>query len=318
VTMPAIRYLSGRLLGGLGTLVGGSIVAFVIVHLLPGDPAEVIAGKNASPARVEAIRRSFGLTDSLPEQLVEWWQRLLHLDLGVSTVSNIPVTQLLAERLPATFFLIAASTIIGLMFTVVFSLGGVRRGSAWDRAALGWSVFGLAVPVFWLGILLIIVFAVKLNLLPAGGYVSPWSSPLESLRFLLLPAVTFGVYLSAIFTQFLRRSLVDVMDEEFIRTARSKGLSELNVILHHAAKPALIPLVTVVGIAVPTSLGFAMVVESVFNYPGFGLLFVNAITGRDYFLVQAGIVVIIAAVVVSNILVDISYLLLNPRSREDA
>jgi peptide/nickel transport system permease protein len=313
-----IRYIGLRIVGGLATLAAGSVVAFIIFHLLPGNPAEVLAGARASPARVVEIKREFGLNKGLFAQLIDWWDRLLHFNLGVSTTSNVSVAHLLAQRLPVTLVLIGASTVVGLLFTLAFSLGGLQRGSLWDRAALGWSVFGLAVPVFWLGILLVLVFSVTLGWLPAAGYTSISQSPVQALRFLALPALSFGVYLSAIFTQFLRRSLVDVVDEDFIRTARSKGLSEWSVIVHHAAKPALIPFVTVLGIAVSTSLGFAMVVETVFAYPGFGLLFVQSITGRDYYVVQAGIMVIVAAVVVANILVDVLYLVLDPRIRYDS
>jgi peptide/nickel transport system permease protein len=176
-------------------------------------------------------------------------------------------------------------------------------------------VFGLSVPTFWLGILLVLLFAVHLAWLPAAGYVSIFQSPLTGLRFLTLPALAYGIYMSAIFTQFLRRSFMDVMDEDFVRTARSKGLGQTSVLVHHAAKPALIPFVTVLGIAVATSLGFVMVVEQVFAYPGFGELFVNAITSRDYYVVQAGVMVIVAAVVVASIIVDLVYLLLDPRIR---
>ena len=310
-----LRYLGFRLFGGLGTLVGGSIVAFVLFRLLPGDPAAVIAGTHASPERVARIRHEFGLDKSLPAQLLDWWNRLLHLDLGVSTASNVPVTHLLAQRLPVTLVLIGASTIVALALTFLLSVGGLKQGSFWDGLAVGWSVLGLAIPTFWLGILLVLLFAVHLGWLPAAGYVSVFKSPLESLRFLALPAISYGIYLSAIFTQFLHRSFVDVADEDFVLTARAKGLRERSVIVHHAAKPALIPFVTVVGIAVSTSLGFSMLVETIFAYPGFGSLFVTGIRSRDYFVVQAGIMVIVVAVVLVNIVVDLLYLLLDPRIR---
>lgn len=310
-----VRYIAFRLLGAIGTLAGGSVVAFVLFHLLPGDPAAVIAGARASPQRIALVRHEFGLDKSLPTQLLDWWDSLIHFNLGVSTASDVSVAHLLAQRLPVTLVLIGASTIIALLLTAFFSLGGLQRNSLWDRAAFAWSVFGLAVPTFWLGILLVLLFAVHLAWLPAAGYVSIFQSPLQGLRFLVLPSVAYGVYMSAIFTQFLRRSFLDVVQEDFIRTARAKGLREWSVLVHHAAKPALIPFVTVVGIAVSTSLGFIMLVEAVFAYPGFGSLFVTAITNRDYYIVQAGIMVIVAAVVVANIIVDLTYLLLDPRIR---
>ncbi|MCU1488604.1 MAG: peptide transporter [Acidimicrobiaceae bacterium] len=309
------RYLLSRVAGGIGTLAGGSVVAFFVFHLLPGNPAEIIAGTHASAAQVAAIQREFALNQSLVAEFVGWWEHVLQGNLGVSVVSNVPVSHLLAQTLPVTLTLIGASTVVALAFTLVLSLGGLRKGSVLDRIALGWSVVGLSIPTFWLGILAILLFAIHWGWLPAGGYISPYSSPLAGLKSLALPAITFGIYMSAIFTQFLRRSFLDVMREDFVRTARARGLREWQVVARHASKPAMIPFVTVVGIAVSTSLGFAMVVETVFAYPGFGSLFVQAITTRDYYVVQAGIMVIVAAVVVANILVDVAYLFLDPRIR---
>ena len=262
-----------------------------------------------------AIRREFGLTGSWVNQYFSWWDRLLHGNLGVSVTSNTPVTHLLAQSLPVTLMWLGAAMIVGLVLTLLFSVGGLRPGSALGGVALGWTVLGLSIPTFWLGLLAILLFAVHLGWFPAGGYVSPFSSPVQGLRSLALPAITFGIYLSAIFTQFLRGSMMEVMQQDFIRTARAKGMREPAVLLHHAAKPAMIPFVTVVGIAVSTSLGFAMVVETVFAYPGFGAMFVQAITERDYFVVQACIMVVVAAVVVANICVDLIYLWLDPRIR---
>jgi peptide/nickel transport system permease protein len=164
-----VRYVFFRLLSGIATLAGGSVVAFVLFHLLPGDPAAVIAGARASPQRIELVRHEFGLDNSMPVQLLNWWDNLLHLNLGVSTASNVSVASLLEQRLPVTLILIGASTIVALVLTAIFSLGGLQRDSGWDRVAFAWSVFGLAVPTFWLGIVLVLLFAVYLGWLPAAG-----------------------------------------------------------------------------------------------------------------------------------------------------
>ena len=309
------RYLAGRIAGSIATLAVAAVVAFTVFKLLPGDIAAVIAGRNALPESVEAIREDLGLNRSLPVQFFDWLNRLAHGDLGVSLISNVPVTQLFAERVPVTLELIITSTVVAVVLSIGLSLGALRPGSLLDRFAVVWSILWLAVPIFWLGLLLALGFGVQTNLLPTSGFVSFLDDPREALRFSLLPSITLGFYMSAILTQFLRGSVLAVMREDYIRTARAKGLAQHQIVLGHAAKPALLPFVTVLGLLVGTAVGGTILVEAVFNYPGFGRLLTQAILQRDYYIVQNGILLVVAAVIIVNLIVDIIYGFLDPRIR---
>jgi peptide/nickel transport system permease protein len=310
-----LRFVLWRVGGAVATLAAGAVVAFAVFHLLPGDPAAVIGGPGASTEQIDAIRERLGLDDSLPVQFVDWLGRIVRGDLGRSFFSNVPVRELFEQRVPVTLELIVTSTVVALAVSVFLALGALRPGSLLDRMAVAWSIVWLAVPIFWLGVLLALVFGVRAGLVPTSGFVSFLDDPGEAIRFALLPSVTLGFYMSAILTQFLRRSLLDVMQEDYVRTARAKGLRERQVIVGHAAKPALIPFVTVLGILVGTAVGGTILVEAVFNYPGFGRLFVDSILKRDYFVVQGGILLVVVAVIVANLVVDLVYALLDPRIR---
>lgn len=310
-----LRYTIRRVLEAFVTLAIGSVVSFTAFKLLPGDIAAVIAGRNASEASVEAIRHDLGLDRTLPQQYMDWLGRLIHGDLGVSLLSNVPVTELFRQRVPVTLELIATSTILAVVIALVLSLGALRPGSILDRIAIGWSILWLAVPIFWLGLLLGLVFGVEFDWLPTSGFVSFLDSPRDALRFSLLPSVTLGFYMSAILTQFLRGSLMATMREDYIRTANAKGLAPYQVVLGHAAKPALLPFVTVLGVLVGTAVGGTILVEAVFNYPGFGRLLTDSILKRDYYVVQNGIMLVLVAVILVNLIVDLVYGLLDPQIR---
>jgi peptide/nickel transport system permease protein len=304
-----------RVLGAMATLAVASVIAFAVFKLLPGDIAAVIAGRNASPESVEAIREDLGLHRSLVVQYIDWLQHVGRGDLGVSLISNVPVTDLFAERVPVTIELIVTSTVVAVLLSIGFSLGALRPGSWLDRLAVAWSIVWLAVPIFWLGLLLALAFGVQRNWLPTSGFVSFRDDPREALRFSLLPSITLGFYMSAILIQFLRTSVIGVMREDFIRTAKAKGLTQRQIVSGHAAKPALLPFVTVLGLLVGTAVGGTILVEAVFNYPGFGRLLTQAILQRDYYIVQNGILLVVTAVIVVNLIVDIIYGFLDPRIR---
>jgi peptide/nickel transport system permease protein len=310
-----VRFLARRLAAALATLCVGAVASFVIVHLIPGDIAAVIAGPSASHAQVAALRHDLGLDRGLVSQFVTYVGKLAHLDLGRSFVSNTPVTDLLRERVPVTLELIATSMFVAVITALVLSLGAARPGSWLDRIAALWSVLWLAVPVFWVGLLFGLLFGVRLGWLPTGGYVSFFDDPRAALRFSLLPSLTLGFYMSAMLTQFLSSSLRGVMREDFIRTARSTGLAERDVVLRHAARPALLPFTTVAGLLAGTAVGGTVIVEAVFDYPGFGRLFVESILKRDYYVIQAGILLVVAAVMIVNVVVDVFYAFLDPRIR---
>ena len=310
-----IRYVVQRVSSAIPTLLAGAAVSFGIFHLLPGDPAAVIGGQGATPAQIAAIRHGLGLDQGIVTQFVHWLSRLGHLDLGVSYVSQTPVTTLLEQRLPVTLELIGTSLVVVLVTAIPLSLGAVRPGSLLDRAAMLWSILWLSIPVFWFGLLLALFVSVKWGLLPASGHVSLFASPLQALRHTVLPSITLGFYLSAIVTQYLRQALLGIMEEEYIRAARAKGLSEWEVVFRHAARPALIPFLTVLGILLGTAVGGTVLIEAVFNLSGFGQLLVSAVIARDYFVVQDGILIVIAAVIVANLVVDILYAVVDPRIR---
>ena len=311
-----LNFFLRRAAGTITTLFVTTVVAFLIFQLLPGDVAAVIAGQGATKAQILHIRESLGLSGSFIGQYAHWLsEALFHGSLGVSALTGEPVTQLLGERLPPTLQLIAASTIVALGTSIPLSVGALRPGSVLDKVGDVWAIIMLSIPVFWLGELLVLAFSLKLSIFPPSGYVDFFSDPLGSLRFFALPAISFGLYLSSFLIQFLKPAIRDVLDEDYIRMARAKGLSERRILLRHILPAALIPFITQLGILLGTSVGATIVVEAVFQYPGFGSLFVRAVQQKDFYIVLAGIVVIVGAVVVVNLIVDLFYGLLDPRVR---
>jgi peptide/nickel transport system permease protein len=310
-----MRFVLRRVAECIATLCATAVVAFTVFHLLPGDPAAVVAGEGASSAQVRAIRATLGLSGGILPQFGHWAVNLFHGDLGRSVISNVPVSTLLAQRLPVTLQLIAVSVVVALVVAIPLSLAALRPHSFLDRLVVLWSIVMLSIPVFWLAELFILLFSLKLHWLPASGWVSFFSNPLEALRSSLLGALSFGFYLSSFLIQFLRSALMNVMNEDFILTARAKGLSERSILIHHALRPTMVPFLTVLGIVVGTSVGATIVIEEVFNYPGFGQLFIQAIAESDYYVVQAGILLIVGSVVIMNTLVDVCYGFLDPQMR---
>ena len=310
-----IHYLVVRIGSAIATLFAGAVVSFGVFHLLPGNVAETIAGLGASQAQIAAIAKSLGLDNGIVVQFFHWLALLGHGKLGESYVSFVPVTTLLGERLPVTLELIGTSLVVILLTAIPLSLGAVRPGSVLDKLAMLWSIVWLSIPVFWVGLVLVEIVAVKWRLLPASGWVSFLSSPLQALRYTVLPSITLGFYLSAIVTQYLRQALLGIMQEDYILAARAKGLSEREVVLRHAVRPALIPFLTVLGVLVGTAVGGTVLIEAVFNLGGFGQMLVSAVIARDYYVVQDSILIIISAVIVMNLIVDILYAIIDPRIR---
>jgi len=301
-------FILSRLLSALLVLLGVSCLVFLLIHLVPGDPVEVMLGEAAQPADREALRHALGLDQPLLVQLLNYFHGLLHFDLGTSLQSQRPITELLAERIPPTAELAAAA--LGVALVIALPLGilaAVRKDSVWDYGAMSVSLLGISIPNFWLGPLLILVFSVSLGWLPVSGRDGPGS--------LVLPALTLGTALAAILSRMVRSSLLEVMHEDYIRTARAKGLSERVVILRHALRNALLPVVTVLGLQLGVLLGGAVVTEMIFSWPGLGELTIESIQRRDYPVVQACVLVISAAYVIVNMLTDLVYGLLDPRVR---
>jgi peptide/nickel transport system permease protein len=295
-----------------------TVLVFTVVRLAPGDPAAAQFGPRASDARyaeaVEAYRRQLGLDKPIPVQYVLWLRQVVQLDFGESIRSEQPVTQVILEKLPATLELLFAGILFGLVFGVPLAIVAARnRDSAINSVANIISVAGMAIPGFWLGMLLIWVFALQLKVLPASGYTPLTEDPLDNLRKLIMPAITLGVYELALVTRFLRAEMVEVLNSDYIRTARAKGMRERLVMSRHALKNALIPLVTIIALEIGYLLGGVVVVEQVFGWPGIGWLIFQAISNRDYPLIQGIVILIAVGYSMSNLLADIIYGYLDPR-----
>ena len=293
-----------------------TIMVFTLMHLIPGDPAYVMLGEEASPEAVEALRKELGLDRSLPVQYFAWMRKAVKGDLGRSIKNNVKILDTILARLPITAYLavsaVVFSVLIGLPAGII---AGVRPKTAIDVVATVLAMAGIAMPSFWLGILLIFFFAFKLEWLPILGYVSPAEDLWDSLRHMVLPAITLGASMAATNTRFIRSSMLDVMNKEYITTARSKGLKEIGIIRGHALKNALIPVVTMLGLQIAMLFGGALVVETIFAIPGLGRLIVDAIFARDFPMVQGIVLFMAVFVLTANFIVDILYSFLDPRIR---
>lgn len=297
-----------RLISALLVMAGVSCLVFLLIHLVPGDPIEVMLGEAAQPADREALRRALGLDLPLPTQLVNFFHGLLHLDLGVSLHSRQPVLDILLERIPATAELALAALVVAV--ALAFPLGilaAIRKDTWWDYLSMGVSLCGVSIPNFWLGPMLILLFSLWLGWLPVSGREGPAS--------LVLPALTLGTALAAILARMIRATLLEVLSEDFIRTARAKGLRERRVIVTHALRNAALPIITLLGLQLGVLLAGAVVTEIVFSWPGIGQVTIDAIQRRDYPLVQASVLLISFTYVAVNTMTDLVYAWADPRVR---
>jgi peptide/nickel transport system permease protein len=302
------RYLLSRLVSSLVVVAGVVVLVFLLIHLVPGDPVEVMLGESAQPAERAALRHALGLDRPLPVQLGRYLQGLGRLDLGTSLHSRRPVADLIAERLPATIELAAAALAVGIVVAVPLGvLAALRQGGPWDYGAMGLALLGLSVPNFLLGPLLILGLSIGLGWLPVSGRDAPGS--------LVLPALTLGSGLAAVLARMLRSALLEVLHEDYIRTARAKGLGELAVVARHGLRNAALPVVTLLGLQLGALLGGALITETVFAWPGIGQLTVEAIQRRDYPVVQACVLLVSVSYVLVNTLTDLAYAWLDPRVR---
>jgi len=292
-----------------------SVVVFIGIRALPGDPAVALGAENRDPAVMAAIRHSYGLDKPLPVQYVKWISKALRGDLGLDA-RQLPVGHTIVTRLPITlelaFLAILVGTVIGVLAGVI---AAVRRGKASDHAATTSALVGLSVPHFWLGLMMIIAFAVDLHWLPASGYVSFRAHPLGNLEHLVMPALVLGTGLSAVLMRQTRSAMLNSLSADYVRTARAKGLSESAVIGKHALRNSLITVTTVIGLQLGALISGAVITEQIFVIPGFGRLTLDAVNERDYTLLQGVVLVAATGYVVVNLLVDVAYSLLNPRIR---
>ncbi len=310
------RYLVARLAGMAVVMFVVATIVFIIVRVVPGDPAAIMLGPDATAADVAALRERLGLNQPLPVQYVIFLARTLVGDLGQSIFLNRPVLQAIAERAEPTICLTLMSITLALAIGLPAGIASaVYRGRFADQAALAMAMLMASMPAFWLGLLLIQRFSVDLGWFPVAGYGDPGAGFLERMRHLILPAIVLGLGSSALITRFTRASMLDVLGEDYVRTGRSKGLSEPVIVLKHALRNALIPIVTVIGLAVALLLGGAVVTETVFALPGVGNLVVSAVLRRDYPVIQGALIVIAAVYVLVNLAIDLLYLVIDPRVR---
>lgn len=313
-------YLTRRLLLALPTILGVLIAVFLLIRLVPGDVVTQLVGLEAtiSPKRVEELRRLFGLDRSLPVQFSEYLSGVLQGDLGKSLRTGLPVGRELLRRFPVTIQLAAMGLLVALVIGVpVGIMAAVKRGRAADYLATGFVLLGLSVPSFWLAILLILLFALRLGWLPPTSYISPGEDLLSNLAHMTLPALSVGLVLAAAITRIVRSSLLEVLGRHYIRTARAKGVQESGVIVRHGLRNALIPVVTIVGLQFGTLLGGTVIVEQIFGLPGIGRYALEGINLRDYPVIQGAVLSIALSFVVVNLLVDLVYGFLDPRIRYD-
>ena len=309
-------YVLRRLLALVPVMLVVATVAFVLLHLAPGDPASVIAGPYASAEDVGRLRHQLGLDEPLLVQLGRWYWRLLQGDLGHSIFLRRPVIEAILDRAEPTLLLTSLATLVAVLIGVPAGIVAARRhGGALDQTVMLLALLGTSVPNFLLGLLLMLVFAVWLGWLPVAGYVALDVAPWRTLRSLLMPAFALGVVQAALIARITRSAMLDVLGEQFILAGRAKGLDERGVVYKHALKNAFVPILTVIGISFAVLLGGAVVIEQVFNIPGVGRLIIQAVLRRDYPVVQGVILVVGGIYVLVNLLVDLAYLLLDPRIR---
>lgn len=309
-------YLVRRLLALIPVMLVVVTVVFLLIHLIPGDPVAVILGPEATPDQIEAARRQLGLDRPLHLQLLSFYGRLLRGDLGHSYFLDRPVTTALWERAEPTAVLTLSALFVAVLIGVPSGIvAGAYQGSWWDRALMTTALLGVCIPGFWLSLNFIYLFSVRLGWLPVAGYASVFQDPVQALRYMVLPAVSLGFNQSALIARIARSCMVDVLHQDYIRTARAKGLSERVVIYLHGFRNALVPVVTVIGITMAILIGGAVVTEIVFNIPGLGRLIISAILRRDYPVVQGVVLVTAAAYVLINLAVDMVYAFIDPRIR---
>ena len=311
-----LKFLLQRLATLVPTLFFVSVLIFGLQQLLPGDPAIALAGEERDPETIRYLREKFHLDEPLPVRYWYWLSGVLRGDLGESVRIQKPVLELILEKLPVTIQLAAMAMLIALAIGITAGvISAVKKDTAWDYAANVFALWGLSTPNFWLGILLILLFAVQLGWLPASGYVSPFEDLRANLAAMIMPAFVLGNAIAAVLMRHTRSAMLQVLSSDYVRTARAKGLNERVVVLKHALRNALIPIITLGALEFGTLLSGAVLTEQVFSIPGFGKLIVDAVFNRDYAVVQGVVLFTATAYITLNLLADLAYFLVNPRMR---
>ena len=309
-----LTYIIRRLLATIPILMFVGFFVFTLLYITPGDPAVIIAGDTATPEQVELIRLRLGLNEPYLVRLTQWFASVLQGDLGTSVFNEIAVSTLIGQRFEPTLSLAVVTLIMAVGIAIpVGTIAALTAGSWIDRSIMGLAVLAFSVPVFVVGYALVMLFALKLDWLPVQGFVSFSESPTEFFRHLVLPGISLGLVFTALIARIVRASMLDVLSQDYIRTAKSKGLSAWDVLVGHALRNAAVPIATIIGIGVGLLMTGVVVTETVFAIPGLGRLVVDAIVRRDYPVIQGVILVFAAVYVLVNLLVDLSYTLLDPR-----
>ena len=310
------EFLLKRLASILPTLLFVSMLIFGLQQLLPGDPAKILAGEEQDPTVVAYLRAKLHLDEPLPVRYAYWVGGVLQGDLGESIRTQQPVLDLVLEKLPVTLQLGLMAFVIALLIGIPAGIASaVGRGTAWDFLANVFALWGLSTPNFWLGILMIMLFSVQLGWLPASGYVSPFDDLWGNLQAMLMPAFVLGSGIAAVLMRHTRSAMLQVLSSDYVRTARAKGLNERTVVLKHALRNALTPVITLGALELGALLSGAVLTEQVFTIPGFGKLIVDSVFNRDYAVVQGVVLVTATAYILLNLLADVAYFLVNPRLR---
>jgi peptide/nickel transport system permease protein len=311
-----LGYLLRRVLAAIPVMGVVALIVFLLLRLTPGDPAAILAGDNATPAQLERIRTSLGLNEPLYIQFFTWINKLLHGDLGVSLISNVPVLKMISQRIEPSISLAVATIILSVLVAVPLGVIAAWKQGTWiDRFVMGLSVLGFSVPVFVIGYILIQLFAIDLRWLPVQGFKTIASGFGPFLERLVLPTLALSFIYVALIARMTRASMLDVLGEDYVRTARAKGIGEIAVLFRHALRNAAVPVITVIGTGFALLISGVVVTESVFNIPGIGRLTVDAVLARDYPVIQAMILLTSLLYVAINLLIDLAYTLLDPRIR---
>lgn len=311
-----LSYLIRRLLSTFVVMTIVAVFVFLLLHLSPGDPASIIAGDNATAEQIATIRKKLGLDDPLLVQFARWGSSVLTGDLGVSIYTSIPVTTLISQRLEPTISLALTTIVLAVLLALLAGvISAARVGSLFDRGVMSFAVLGFSVPAFVVGYSLVYIFSMQLRWLPVQGYRPFADGMWEWFRHLILPSITLGIAYVALIARITRASMLEVLSEDYMRTARAKGVGNSSRLLKHALKNAAVPIVTVIGIGIALLISGVVITETVFNLPGVGRLTVDAITRRDYPIIQGVILVFSGIYVLINLAVDLSYGLFDPRIR---
>lgn len=309
-------YIVRRLLEAIPTFLGITIITFLLVHMVPGGPAQTMLGNKATPFMVARLNHQFGLDKPLPTQYILWLWQVLHLNLGNSYYQTLPVWTMMMTALPNTLAIVGIGTILSDLVAILQGLYQAhKKGSVADHTITVFAYFFWSMPIFWLGVLMIIFFAIDLNIFPPGGIADPGQTPTFTiwLSHIALPIITFVIATVAFWGRFMRASVIDSLVQDYIRTARAKGLKDITILFTHAFRNSLLPLVTLLGLSIPGIFSGALIVESVFNYPGLGLLFWNAAIQKDYPIVLGTTVVIGVLTILGNLVADLLYAVADPR-----